>query len=152
MVTEDYANACAEVVRILDYIPYRDYKKIPKDVILYYEKNANNNYNFEYDITRSLDEQNVSKTAKTIIAIFFRDYWATPEQRNKILSYEKYENLKEEAAKNEKYKIDDIFEKNKDKLIENTKLNNKKNKPIVPQKQKIYKIIFEKILNFFKFK
>lgn len=152
MVTEDYANACAEVVRILDYIPYKDYKKIPKDIILHYEKNANNNYNFEYDITRSLDEQNVSKTAKTIIAIFFRDYWATPKQRNKILNYEKYENIKEEAAKNEKYKIDDIFEKNKDKLIENTKLNNKKNKPIVPQKQKIYKIIFEKILNFFKFK
>ena len=152
MVTEDYANACAEVVRILDYIPYKDYKKIPKDIILHYEKNENNNYNFEYDITRSLDEQNVSKTAKTIIAIFFRDYWATPEQRNKILNYEKYENIKEEAAKNEKYKIDDIFEKNKDKLIENTKLNNKKNKPIVPQKQKIYKIIFEKILNFFKFK
>ena len=70
MVTEDYANACAEVVRILDYIPYKDYKKIPKDIILHYEKNANNNYNFEYDITRSLDEQNVSKTAKTIIAIF----------------------------------------------------------------------------------
>ena len=68
------------------------------------------------------------------------------------MNYEKYENIKEEAAKNEKYKIDDIFEKNKDKLIENTKLNNKKNKPIVPQKQKIYKIIFEKILNFFKFK
>ena len=51
MVTEDYANACAEVVRILDFIPYRDYKKIPKDIILHYEKNANNDYNFEYDIT-----------------------------------------------------------------------------------------------------
>ena len=25
MIKEDYANACAEVVRILDYIPYRDY-------------------------------------------------------------------------------------------------------------------------------
>ena len=89
MVTEDYANACAEVVRILDYIPYRDYKKIPKDIILHYEKNANSNYNFEYDITRSLDEQNVSKTAKTIIAIFFRDYWDTPEKRKKIFYYEK---------------------------------------------------------------
>lgn len=139
MVTEDYANACAEVVRILDYIPYKDYKKIPKDIILHYEKNANNNYNFEYDITRSLDEQNVSKTAKTIIAIFFRDYWATPEQRNKILNYEKYENIKEEAAKNEKYKIDDIFEKNKDKLIENTKLNNKKISQLYPKNKKYIK-------------
>ncbi len=152
MVTEDYANACAEVVRILDYIPYRDYKKIPKDIILHYEKNANSNYNFEYDITRSLDEQNVSKTAKTIIAIFFRDYWATPEQRNKILNYEKYESIKKEKLKKEKYNIDDIFKKNEDELIENTRLNNEKNISIMPQKQKMYKIIFEKILNFFKFK
>ena len=133
-------------------ILYRDYKKIPKDIILHYEKNANNNYNFKYDITRSLDEQNVSKTAKTIIAIFFRDYWATPEQRNKILNYEKYENIKEEEAKNEKYKIDDMFKKNEDKLIKNTKLNNEKNMPIIPKKQKLYKKIFEKILNFFKLK
>ena len=152
MVTEDYANACAEVVRILDYIPYKDYKKIPKDIILHYEKNANNNYNLEYDITRSLDEQNVSKTAKTIIAIFFRDYWATPEQRNKILNYEKYENIKKEELKKEKYDIDDIFKKNEDKLTENIKLNNEKNMPIIPKKPKIYKIIFEKILNFFKLK
>ena len=99
MVNENYANACTEVVRILDYIPYRDYKKIPKDVILHYEKNANNDYDFEYDVTQSLDEQNISKTAKTIIAIFFRDYWATPEQKDKILNYEKYKNIKEEELK-----------------------------------------------------
>ena len=68
------------------------------------------------------------------------------------MNYEKYENIKEEEAKNEKYKIDDMFKKNEDKLIENTKLNNEKNMSIIPKKQKIYKIIFEKILNFFKFK
>lgn len=111
MVTEKYEDACAEVVRILDYIPYRDYKKIPKDVILHYEKNANENFDFEYDIKRSLDEQNVSKTAKTIIAMLFRDYWATPEQKSKIINYEKQENLKEEKVKNEKYSADAIFNK-----------------------------------------
>lgn len=68
------------------------------------------------------------------------------------MNYEKYENIKEEEAKNEKYKIDDMFKKNEDKLIENTKLNNEKNMPIIPKKQKLYKIIFEKILNFFKLK
>ena len=109
MITEDYANACAEVVRILDYIPYRDYKKIPKDVILHYEKNANKSCDFEYDIKNSLDEQNVSKTAKTIIAILFRDYWATSEQKSKILDYEKYEAIKEEEIKKEKYNSNDLF-------------------------------------------
>lgn len=120
MIKEDYANACAEVVRILDYIPYRDYKKIPKDVILHYEKNASKSCDFEYDIKCSLDEQNVSKTAKTIIAILFRDYWATLEQKNKILNYEKYEAIKEEKIKKEKYNSNDIYKNNyKSTIIEN---------------------------------
>lgn len=120
MINEDYANACAEVVRILDYVPYRDYKKIPKDVILHYEKNASKNCDFEYDIKYSLDEQNVSKTAKTIIAILFRDYWATLEQKNKILNYEKNEIIKEENIKKEKYNSNDIFKNNtKSTFIEN---------------------------------
>lgn len=120
MINEDYANACAEVVRILDFVPYRDYKKIPKDVILHYEKNASENCDFEYDINCSLDEQNVSKTAKTIIAILFRDYWATLEQKNKILNYEKNETIKEENIKKEKYNSNDIFKNNtKSTIIEN---------------------------------
>jgi len=124
MIREDYANSCAEVVRILDYIPYKDYKKIPKDVILHYEKNANKSCDFEYDIKRSLGEQDVSKTAKTIIAILFRDYWATLEQKNKILNYEKYETIKEETLKKEKYNSDDIFKNNyKSKIIENKNNN-----------------------------
>ena len=120
MINEDYANACAEVVRILDYIPYRDYKKIPKDVILHYEKNASENCDFEYDINYSLDEQNVSKTAKTIIALLFRDYWATLEQKNIISNYEKNETIKEENIKKEKYNSNDIFKNNtKSTNIEN---------------------------------
>lgn len=152
MITEDYANACAEVVRILDYVPYRDYKKIPKDVILHYEKNANKSCDFEYDIKNSLDEQNVSKTAKTIIAILFRDYWATSEQKSKILDYEKYEAIKEEEIKKEKYNSNDLFKKNEENLIENIKFDNENNMVIVQQKQKGYKKILYKILKFFKIK
>ena len=152
MITEDYANSCAEVVRILDYIPYRDYKKIPKDVILHYEKNANKSCDFEYDIKNSLDEQNVSKTAKTIIAILFRDYWATSEQKSKILDYEKYEAIKEEEIKKEKYNSNDLFKKNEENLIENIKFDNENNMVIVQQKQKGYKKILYKILKFFKIK
>ena len=57
----------------------------------------------------------MSKTAKTIIAILFRDYWATSEQKSKILKYEKYVTIKEEEIKKRKYNIDDIFKKYKGK-------------------------------------
>lgn len=149
MITEDYANACAEVVRILDYIPYRDYRKIPKEVILHYEKNANKNYNFEYDTKLSLDEQNVSKTAKTIIAIFFRDYWATTEQKNRILNYEKYENIKEEEIKSKKYNPDNLFKK-VNKQEKNIKQSNLNNVAMVKYEESMLKKIWNKILSIFK--
>lgn len=146
MINEDYANACAEVVRILDYVPYKDYKKIPKDVILHYKKNASKSCDFEYDTSRSLDEQNVSKTAKTIIAILFRDYWATLEQKNKILNYEKNETIKEENIKKEKYNSNDIFKNNhKSTIIENN--DNIQEKSLV----NVYNIKwYEKIWKLFK--
>lgn len=145
MVKEDYANACAEVIRILDYIPYKEYKKIPKDVILHYEKNASKGCDFEYDIKCSLDEQNVSKTAKTIIAILFRDYWATLEQKNKILNYEKYEAIKEENIKKEKYNSNDIFKNNYKRIISENNDNNQEialvNISNIKWYEKIWKII-----------
>ena len=79
-----------------------------------FEKNANKNYNFQYDTNLTLDEQNVSKRAKAIIAILFRDYWATPEQREKILAKQNYDRIQIEKNKQKQYNVDNIF-KNKEK-------------------------------------
>ena len=150
MGDEGYSIACAEVVRILDHIPYKDYKKIPKDVILYYEENASDDCDFEYDVHCSLDEQNVSKTAKTIIAVLYRDYWATPEQKRKILNYEKYALLRQEKMIKKLYGDDNLFkekekENNQEKSLEVYKENNKLSIPPKGFKKLLYKII-----NFFK--
>ena len=150
MINEDYANACAEVVRILDYIPYRDYKKIPKDVSLHYEKNASENCDFEYDINCSLDEQNVSKTAKTIIALLFRDYWATLEQKNKILNYEKNETIKEENIKKGKYNSNDIFKNNTKRTIIENKDNIQEKSLVNVSNIKWYEKIWKIFKDFFK--
>lgn len=89
MVNIEYANAYTEVIEILNHIPKSDYDKIPNDMIEVFTTNNNKEYKFNYDVSKTLNEQNVSKIAKTIIAILFRDYWATPVQREKILAKEK---------------------------------------------------------------
>ena len=150
MINEEYANACAEVVRILDYIPYKDHKKIPKDVILHYEKNASKNCDFEYDINLSLDEQNVSKTAKTIIALLYRDYWATQEEKNKILNFEKNEILKAEELKKEKYNSEDIFSKRFNSAIVENEDNIQTKELVNVSKIKWYEKILRKFKDFFK--
>ena len=88
MIDIVYANAYKEVIEVLKHVSKEDYDKIPQDKINLFKKCANENYNFTYDINKTLDEQNVSKKAKTIIAILYRDYWATDEQRKKIKAKE----------------------------------------------------------------
>ena len=113
----EYANAYSEVLEILKNISKEDYEKVPSEKIDLFEKNANKNYNFQYDTNLTLDEQNVSKRAKAIIAILFRDYWATPEQREKILAKQNYDGIQIEKNKQKQYNVDNIF-KNKERKVE----------------------------------
>ena len=97
MADIQYANAYTEVLDILKYISKEDYEKIPKSKIKVFEENSNKNYSFTYDENKTLDEQNVSETAKAIIAILFRDYWATKEQRYIIIK--KQQEIKDQKQK-----------------------------------------------------
>lgn len=106
MVSLEYANAYSELLEILKHISQEDYNKIPKEKIMLFKNNYNKEYNFTYDMNKTLDEQNISKKAKIIIAILFRDYWATDTQREKIKAKEEYDcKIKEQ----EKYNPDNIF-------------------------------------------
>ena len=100
MADIQYANAYTEVLDILKYISKEDYEKIPKSKIKVFEENSNKNYSFTYDENKTLDEQNVSEIAKAIIAILFRDYWATKEQRYVIIKKQQEIMAKFEQNKN----------------------------------------------------
>ena len=76
MVDNKYAVAYSEVLEILKYIPIEDYNKIPESKINLFKANANYENTFKYDPNKTLEEQNVSKIAKGIIILLFRDYWA----------------------------------------------------------------------------
>lgn len=142
MVSLEYANAYSEVLEILRYISKEDYDKIPKDKIELFTANANKDFNFTYDVSKTLDEQNVSKKAKTIIAILFRDYWATDVQREKIKAKEQYDRKIEEERNREKYNPNNLFKKNEDtKNVEIIAENNQ----IIPYKESIFRKIFNKI-------
>ena len=110
MVKVEYANAYKEVLDILKYVSKEDFDKIPAKKIKMFSKYANYDYDFEYNPEITLKEQNVSDIAQTIIAILFRDYWATSEQREKILSKEKYDMQLLEEYKKEKYNSNIIFD------------------------------------------
>ena len=148
MINKEYSMAYKEVIEILKYVPDEDVAKIPQEKIDFYKKHMDNEYDYKIDETKDFSEQTISETTKAILACIFRDYWATPYQRERILTKEKYDLEKLEEEKREKYNPDNIFKKNDDnenfpsnnELYENTTL------PIEVKKEKFY----EKIINFLK--
>ena len=107
----EYANAYTEVLEILKYISQEDYNKIPKEKIEFFETNSNKDYDFFYNPYKTLNEQRVSKRAKAIISILFRDYWASDEQRETIKKIQFNNREKIENLKKEEYNTDNLFER-----------------------------------------
>ena len=67
MVTAEYKIAYSEVLEILKHISKEEYNKIPKEMIQMFKTNATNESHFAYNSNKTLQEQNVSETARTII-------------------------------------------------------------------------------------
>lgn len=141
MVSREYADAYSEVLEILKYVSQEDYNKIPKNKIQLFEKNANENYTVVYNPTKTLDEQNISKIAKGIIAILFRDYWATEIQKEKIIAKQNYERQKLENEKAKEYNPDSIFKAYKKEANDSL---------VKIEKEKWYKKLYLFLESFFK--
>ncbi|MCL2860169.1 MAG: hypothetical protein FWF46_06410 [Oscillospiraceae bacterium] len=107
-MSDNYKQAYTEVLEVLKYMP-EDTKKIPPQMMLFIQENQDKSYKYNFDINTSVNEQPMSNIAKAILANFYRDYIATPEEKEKILQIEKYEIEKYEEGQKEKYNPDNLF-------------------------------------------
>lgn len=145
MINVEYANAYSEILEILKYISIDDYNKIPKSKINLFENYANKEYTFKYNPQKTLDEQYISKRAKAIILILFRDYWATDIQRNKMLSNQKSQKGQLEKNKRDLYNPDNLFNRNITKKIDGN--NSKNSTSLVCIEKSFFEKIIDKIKN-----
>jgi len=106
-------KAYIEVLEILKYIPKSDYNKIPSEIIQFMKLNSDKNYKYEIINFKNFQEQKMLKETETILAIFYRDYWATEEQRRRILENERLYLYRLDKIKREKYDPSNLFKKNK---------------------------------------
>lgn len=135
-ITKEEKIAYAQVLEVLNSISFNDYCKIPKEKIHFFKVNAEKNVEFDYNPDKTFQEQNISDTAKTIIAILFRDYWATEEQREKIIRVQQQERIRIEKEKQEKYKSNELFNNKKEKETQEVAL-------VEVKELKWYKKIFD---------
>ena len=104
---------------------------------------------YQYNISKeTFDGKTMLEETKAILTILFRDYWATPMQKEKILAYENLERNRQEEETRLKYNPDNLFKKKEDsKHIEE---HIEETTAMVEYKDSIFKKIINKILNIFK--
>ena len=108
---ENYHKAYKEVIEILKYVPQESVNKIPKTMLETFENRMDKDHEFQVDINKTFEEQNLLEETKDIFAIIFRDYWATPYQRERIKAKENYDRQKIEEEKAQKFNPNEIFNK-----------------------------------------
>lgn len=139
MVELRYRNAFKEVDEILKYTDINLVNKIPKKFIDFLRANMNNEYEFNVQEGLHLNKQNLFEEANNILALIYRDYWATEEEK------EEFRKKDEEERKLNEEKLEHIFDRKDNEQIE----EEKNNQLIKIEHESFIKRLFSKIKRFF---
>lgn len=134
---EDIYKAFSEVDTILEYSNEEIRNKIPNDFILLIKNNKDINQKLVLDEKKPLNEQKILIETREILALIYRDYLCSEAERKELI---KINNQKLEEI-NEEYDIQNIFDKRKNKVSAEDDIN-KETLPVVINKEKWYKKIF----------
>lgn len=141
---EKYKNGLAEVDMILNYADKESLSKIPESLKKFIKENKSD-YITKINPEKDLKDQDLLYETKVILSVLYRDYWASKDERKKLLEEEKAELMDIENRKNEKYNYNNLF-KNKNN---ETETNVKEVKSLVV-KQNLIRKILNKIRSFFR--
>lgn len=145
-VEDKYPKALKEVYIILENSEEKVKQKIPENFKKFIIRNMDKEYNANINFNYATWEDTIMEETQQILAIIYRDYLVTKEEREKLLKEESEEEKRIEQELREKYNPDNIFKKNKEK--DNSNDNN--TSMIKIEEIKWYKKIISKILSIFK--
>lgn len=146
---QEINEVAVELNSIFDNMSQDILNKIPLKIRNFFKNNASSTYSFEYDKTKSLNEQNIKDKTRGIIALLYRDYICDEAERKEYNDiYSKFL-IKKEEEKRDLYNPNNIFKKadNKNYNYENKNTNYLEK---YSKKQSFIKKFFDKILKLFK--
>ena len=153
-MTNEYSRSLTEVNSVLGYMYSDLVNKIPKALIDFIKRNMDISYT--PNITRSvpINEQELSKDARILLSLIYRDYWCDEELKNILKREDAIAKEEYEKEIREKYNPDNIFKNRKQsQTVENIQSENVVQEiQMTEYKESIFKKIINKILNFFRFK
>lgn len=93
-MTNNLNQAMYEVNIILNNTDKSLVQLIPEKVLNFIKENAQKQKEFIYDKNKRLKDQEISNITRGVIALIYRDYFCTEEQRKRYNDY--YKKLKEQ--------------------------------------------------------
>ncbi len=145
-----YKKAYVELNEILRVLSKEQKEKIPKNFINNISKNMDKNYEFTFDESKGIFEQNLMVETEALLVEIYERYLAQSEEKELWQKYDRFCLDKIENEKRKKYNVD-IFERKDSPDKQNIVIKNedslkeeKNNLPVEHKKK------FDKLLKFFK--
>lgn len=88
-MNEVYTKALTEVDEVLNYLDVKLLNKIPETFKNFIKNSKNKMYKYQYNKEKPLYEQELSKEAKAIISLIYRDYICDSQEKNQLVQEEK---------------------------------------------------------------
>lgn len=150
MVTKELSEAAVEFNCILENSSKTIIEKIPIKFLNFMKEIASTTYEFNYDKSKSLNEQNLKSETRGLIALVYQDYICNDDERKEYIQKSQMFANKMEDLKREKYNPDNIF-KTKNNYTESIEKIDSAETAIVEYKEKNFlQKLFDKIMNIFR--
>ena len=141
-ISEEY-KSYIELREILKYVDLEIVKKIPNQIISYLNSISSSGYEFKYDFTKSLNDQNIHKHTKELLSGIYIKYCCDEKTAKELM----------EKCKNNDVKPSTSFENinsNQFESIQSTANNEKAVTGLSNTKKSFFSSLFSKIKKLFK--
>lgn len=149
-MNEQTKNIYSEVYSILNLLDEEYKNKLPTEILNMIEQQKNSEYSPVYSLAESVENQNIQKETKAMIALFKLYYWCdSNEEQEQLVNLLKGNEDKVQAELRERYDIEKVFKKKQEyQNINKNEVSN--NTAMIMDKKTIFSKIINKIKEFFR--
>lgn len=151
MELEITSDIAAETIAVLENTEISLLAKIPLKLITALQAKADEgNTKFNLDFSKPYGEQTISEETRAVMALIYREYWCTEEERAEFDKRSEQAQIKLDEELREKYNPDKIFEKAPEPVKQENIQAEVQNDISVIEEQSWFAKIINKIKNLFK--
>ena len=141
---EELSQRLVEVECVLNKMNEQNIKKIPQEFWEFLNKNKDINYNFKYDDSKSITENNLHIDTISLLTYINMNFLLDAEAKKEMISLLNEDEIIAEEQRRKQYNPDSIFKNRIDKHIEQTS----ENVNMIEYKESVFQKIISKLRNF----